>query len=429
MPQSIGSGAAWLDFDNDGRLDVYLLHNVPTNSASRNQLFHQGIDGRFTNVSVGSELDVTGPGMGVTVGDVNNDGLPEVLLTEHGRARLFLNRGQGRFEDISRSAGIDNTRWATSAAFFDYDRDGWLDLVIANYVDYSETVPCHDTRGALEFCGPQGLQGTVTRLFHNRGVAGAVQFEDVSVAAGWARKPGAALGVLCADVNGDHWPDVLIADDGMPNRLYVNARDGTFTEEAAQRGLAYNAFGSAAANMGIAFGDVDGDGLSDIFVTHVSWEQHALWKQGPSGLFQDQTAAAGLGRLARRGTGFGTGLVDFDLDGDLDLAFVNGEIRRGHEPGPFLTGQDPFWQPYAQRNQILANDGSGIFSDVSEANAAFCAHAAVGRGLGLRRFRQRRRGGLAGDERGRASAALAEHHPPTRALAGCARDRSAFGRP
>src|SRR5262249_31994589 len=157
-----------------------------------------------------------------------------------------------------------------------------------------------------------------------------------------------------------HWPDIFIADDGVANRLYINQRNGTFMEEAAQRGIAYNAFGSPAANMGIGFGDVDGDGLFDIFVTHVSWEQHALWKQGPAGLFQDQTAAVGLGNLARRGTGFGTVLADFDLDGALDLAFVNGRIKR--DPSsvtaePFLDGLDPFWHPYAQRNQLFVNDG------------------------------------------------------------------------
>ncbi len=383
MPESTGSGGALFDFDNDGRLDIYLVHNASTNSGSKNRLYQQRPDGNFIDVSAGSGLDVSGYGMGVAVGDVNNDGLPEVLLTEYGNVRLFRNRGGGRFEEVSQAAGIENRRWATSAVFFDYDRDGWLDLVIANYVDYSHTVKCYDTRGAIEYCGPQGMQGTASKLFHNMGSGkdGGIRFEDVTVASGIARKTGPGLGVFCGDFDGDHWPDIFIADDGMPNRLFMNQRNGTFTEEAAQRGIAYNAFGSTAANMGIAFGDVDSDGLFDIFVTHVSWEQHALWKQGPAGLFQDQTAAAGLGNPARRGTGFGTVLADFDLDGDLDLAFVNGRIKRGEEVGPLLPGLDPFWRPYAQQNQLFANDGTGRFHDLSDANPAFCGRAAVGRGL------------------------------------------------
>jgi len=392
MPESIGSGGAFLDFDNDGRLDIYLVHNTGREpSKSKNRLYHQSPEGVFRDVSEGSGLDVSGAGMGVAAGDVNNDGLPEVLVTEYGNTRLFQNRGGGKFEDITRGAGIDNTRWATAAAFFDYDRDGWLDLVVVNYVDYSETVKCYDTRGALEYCGPQGMQGTAARLFHNAGATqvtgkhAAVRFEDVSVASGLAKKTGAGLGVLCADFDGDRWPDIFIADDGMPNRLYINQRNGTFAEEGAQRGIAHNALGSTAANMGVAFGDVDGDGLFDVFVTHLSWEQHALWKQGPAGLFQDRAASAGLANLSRRGTGFGTVLSDFNCDGALDLAFVNGRIKRGNDSMPrkdtLLPGFDPFWHPYAQQNQLLANDGAGRFGDVSDANPAFCGRAAVGRGL------------------------------------------------
>jgi enediyne biosynthesis protein E4 len=406
MPESAGSGGALFDFDNDGRLDIYLVHNVSPSSKSKNRLYHQEPDGRFRDVSEGSGLDVTGYGMGVTVGDVNNDGLPDLFLTEYGNVRLFRNCGEGKFEDVTRAAGIDNTRWATAASFCDYDRDGWLDLIIVNYLDYTHTVKCHDTRGMLEFCGPQGMQGTAARLFHNlagaRGSTRAAEadtggrgstraseprFEDVSVTSGIAKKTGPGLGVLCADFDGDHWPDIFIADDGMPNRLFMNQRNGTFREEAAQRGIAYNAFGSPVANMGVAVGDVDSDGLFDIFVTHVSWEQHALWKQGPAGLFQDQTAASGLSNLKLRGTAFGTVLTDFDCDGALDLALVNGRIKRDNAAGrgvpaePLLPGLDSFWHPYAQRNQLFANEGTGRFRDVSDANPALCGTAGVARGL------------------------------------------------
>ena len=383
MPESIGSGGALFDFDNDGHLDIYLVHCAGRESPSRNRLYHQEPDGRFRGVSAGCGLDVSGCGMGVATGDVNNDGLPEVLLTEYGAARLFLNRGGGKFQDVTAAAGIENTRWGTSAAFFDYDRDGWLDLVVVNYVDYAPSQKCYDTRNALEYCGPQGMNGTATRLFRNLGQPGAsgVRFEDVTVRSGLAQKAGPSLGVLCADFDGDHWPDIFISDDGEPNRLYINQRNGTFTEEAALRGIAYNALGCTAANMGIAFGDVDGDGLFDIFVTHLVWEQHALWKQGPRGLFQDLTAAMGLASLRWRGTAFGTVLADFDHDGALDLAVVNGMIKRGNDPGPFLPGMLPFWHPYAQRRHLFVNDGQGRFRDIAEANPAFCHEAAVGRGL------------------------------------------------
>jgi hypothetical protein len=384
MPESIGSGGALFDFDNDGRLDVYLVHCGGTNSTSRNQLFHQQPDGTFRDVSAGSGLDVNSYGMGVAAGDVNNDGRVDVFLTEYLRVRMFLNRGGGKFEDVTAASGIDNTRWGTSAAFFDYDRDGWLDLVVANYVDYNPTEKCFDTRGAQEYCGPQALLGTVTKLFRNLGATNATappRFTDETVRSGLARKIGPALGVVCADFTGDRWPDIFLADDGQPNRLFVNRHDGTFTEEAATRGLAYTMLGGTAANMGVALGNVNGDEMFDLFVTHLAWEQHTLWQQGPRGMFQDRTAAAGLNVAAWRGTGFGNALADFDLDGANDLALVNGLIKRGNDPAPRLPGLAPFWSSYAQRNQLFANDGQGHFRDVSGDNPVFSSLAAVGRGL------------------------------------------------
>jgi hypothetical protein len=229
------------------------------------------------------------------------------------------------------------------------------------------------------------MVGTVTRLFHNLGAAKpgsvAVRFEDTTVPSGLAQKIGPALGVVCADFDGDHWPDIFITDDGQANRLFINQRDGKFTEEATVRGLAYNALGGTAGNMGIALGDVDGDALFDVFVTHLVWEQHALWRQRPRGFFQEQTAVAGLINPAWRATGFGTVFADFDRDGALDLALANGAIKRAPGPAPRRPEADSFWSPYAQRNQLFANDGSGRFRDVSGANPDFCDTAAVARGL------------------------------------------------
>jgi len=386
MPDQVGSGAALLDYDGDGRLDLYLVQNGGTNSSARNQLLHHEADGKFRDVSAGSGLDVSGRGMGAFAGDVNNDGLPDLLVTEYGAVRLFQNLGAGKFREVSKEAGLDNPRWAAPASFLDFDRDGWLDLVVGNYVDYDPTHICHDIQGRQDFCAPQAFAGTVTRLWRNvTGTPGATpRLEDRTEASGFTRAPGVALGLVCADFDGDGWPDVFCADDGRPNRLFVNRRDGTFAEEATQRGLAFNAMGATAANMGVAFGDVDGDGMGDLFVTHLSEEFHSLWKQGPRGLFADQVAMAGLQQQSWRGTGFGTVLADFNCDGAPDLAFVNGLVRRmtpGHTP--VASGADPWWARYAQKAQIFGNDGSGKFRDLSLSNPALCGEAMVGRSLAV----------------------------------------------
>jgi hypothetical protein len=316
MPYIAGAGAALFDFDNDGRLDVYVVQSGGPESAACNQLFHQRPDGTFEDVSAGSGLDVNGFGMGVAVGDVNNDGLPDLVLTEYGRIRLFLNQGGGKFRDATAEAGLENPYWGTSVCFVDYDRDGWLDLVVVNYLDYDDHKPCFQPTGAHDFCGPHAFRGTVARLFRNvsRGKP-AVRFEDVTVKSGLGQRPGPGLGVVAMDFNGDHWPDLLIANDGEANHLWINQQDGTFKEEALARGIAYNVLGQAQANMGIAVGDVDGDGLTDVLITHLPEEMPVLWKQGPGGYFKDHTAAVGLGSAKWRGTGFGTALADFNHDG------------------------------------------------------------------------------------------------------------------
>jgi hypothetical protein len=383
IPEQMGSGCALLDFDNDGRLDLYLIQNAGPSSASKNRLYQQLPDGRFKDVSTDSGLDVAGFGMGVAVGDVNNDSLADVLLTEYGSARLFQNRGGGEFNEITQAAGLDNPRWATSASFFDYDRDGWLDLIIGNYLDFDPTQQCINSQGAQDFCGPHGFPGLVTKLYRNlSGESAAVRFADVTVPSGFTRVAGPALGVICADFNGDRWPDVFLADDGKPNRLFINKQDGTFTEQAALHGVAFNAMGETAGNMGVAVGDVNVDGLFDLFVTHLSEELHSLWLQGPRGAFQDRTAAMNLARPLWRGTGFGAVLADFDLDGDPDLAFVNGLVKRAREQAPQpIARLNSFWLSYAQRNQLFANDGAGKFSEISLQNPALCGFAIVGRGL------------------------------------------------
>ena len=325
MPQQVGSGAAMFDADGDGKLDILLLQNGGPNG-SKNVLYLQTSDGKFRDASAGSGLDFAGHNMGVAIGDVDDDGRPDVLVTQYTGLKFFLNRGEGRFVDATKESGLSNPAWSTSAAFFDYDRDGRLDLIVASYVDYDPTWVCTGHNSARDYCAPKVFKGRVSRLFHNDSAGGIVRFTDVTEASGFSRVPGPGLGVVCADFDGDGWPDVFIANDGAPNRLWMNQKNGTFHEEAMQRGIAYNAMGVAQAGMGVALGDVDGDGLFDIFVTHLSEETHTLWKQGPRGLFSDATAAAGLIAPTGRSTGFGTLLADFDHDGTLDLALANGRV-------------------------------------------------------------------------------------------------------
>ncbi len=378
MPQSMGNGAALIDFDQDGRLDLYLLSGAGPASASVNRLWHQEADGRFRDVSAGSGVDVAGFGSGVAVGDVTNDGLPDLFVSEYGGLRLFVNDGGGRFHDSSADSGLAGRGWGSSSSFVDYDRDGWLDLVVANYVVYDAGSVCYAQDGTRDFCAPAEFPSASATLFRNTGRGPTPHFEDVSVSSGLATLPGAGLGVLCADFDGDGWDDIFVANDQQPNRLWINRHDGTFVDEAVLRGVALTVIGATAANMGVAWGDVDADGLSDLFVTHLEMETHTLWKQGPRGAFLDQSAAAGLVG-AERSTGFGTVLADFDLDGDLDLAWVNGRVFAG-PPAP-SGSVTPFWLRYAQTNALLENDGTGRFRSIAAANDAFCGRANVARPL------------------------------------------------
>jgi hypothetical protein len=388
MPRVMGSGCAFLDVDGDGRLDILLLQNGGPGSRATHRIYLQQADGTFQDRSAGSGLDSAGHGMGIAVGDFDNDGHLDVYVSMYGGGRLFRNRGtdgSGRwlgFEDVTTAAGLEQVRWGTSCAFFDFDRDGWLDLVVVNYVDLDPSRPCQQSNGRADFCHPNQFSGTAARLFRNRGAGPDgrwLGFEDVTVKAGLAARPGPGLGVVCADFDGDGWPDILVANDAAANHLWINQRNGTFREEAVERGLAYNVLGQAQANMGIALGDVDGDGLFGVFITHLTEETHTLWTQKPRGLFHDRTASVGLARPGWRGTGFGTILADFDHDGRPDLAIVNGRVSRGPRAVP--SGPEGFWALYAERNQLFRNEGEGKFRDISSANPPFCQEPGVYRGL------------------------------------------------
>jgi hypothetical protein len=375
LPEIMGSGAAVFDYDGDGLLDVYLVSSGGPQSKSTNKLLRRLPDGTFQDVSAGSGVDVTGHGMGVAVGDIDNDGRPDLVVTEYGRVRLFRNQGGGKFTDATAAAGLDSPLWSTSAAFADFDRDGWLDLAVCGYIDYDRSAPSAGTGGKPDYCHPKTFPGSTTRLYRN---LGAGRFRDVSIPSGVGRVPGPALGLVWADFDGDGWPDLFVANDAAANRLWINRQNGTFTDEAHQRGLAFDMAGNALGNMGAAFGDTDGDGLGDLFVTHLTEETHTLWRQGPRGSFRDVTGRAGLSAPAWRGTGFGTALIDLDNDGHLDLAAVNGRVSRSPARG---IPEKFDWTDYAERNQLFRNRGDGTFVDAGPDNGVFCGPAAIWRGL------------------------------------------------
>lgn len=384
MPQSMGSGCAFFDFDGDGLLDIYLLQLGGPDSKSVNQLYRQTPEGKFVNATEGSGLGIPGHNHGVAVGDVNNDGQPDVLVTQYGGVKLFINQG-GTFADVTADAGLFNPLWGMSAAFLDFDRDGWLDLVIVNYLDYDPKNSCFAPNGAPDFCGPTRFPPRASKLFRNLGSAAEAQvsFADVSVESGIAAVAGPGLGVTVADFDGDHWPDIFVANDGLPNRLWINRHDGTFVDEAVSRGVGYNAMGKAFAGMGVAAGDVDGDQLIDLYVTHLDTETHTLWKQGPRGSFIDRTAEAKVSGPETRRTGFGTLMADFTNSGFPDIAVVAGRVYLG---GSAKQTQLGFWETYAEKNLLLANDGSGKFRDISASNPGFCGNWNVARGLACADF-------------------------------------------
>lgn len=379
MPQVTGGGCALFDADGDDRLDILLLQNAGPKSASRNQLYQQQPDGTFRNVSAGCGLDFAGNNTGVAIGDVNNDGKPDVLVTQYHGARLLVNRGGCRFDDVTPTAGITNLYWGTSASFVDYDRDGWLDLLIANYVDYDGKRNCFAHRHE-EFCGPKQFPGSPAHLFRNLGGSGGgVRFRDVSQSSGIAAARSSGLGVYCADLTADGWPDLFIANDLRPNHLWVNQKNGTFREEAVPRGIALAEHGGMDGNMGVAVGDFDSDGLTDLFVTHQSNETHTLWRQDADGLFSDVTARSRAATTRLHGTGFGAVMTDFDRDGHPDIAIANGNVSAPQRKDPGNSAA--FWRDYHDQNQLMWNRGDGSFVEVSRINRAFCGYGNVGRGL------------------------------------------------
>ncbi|NOT01086.1 MAG: CRTAC1 family protein [Phycisphaerales bacterium] len=384
MPESMAAGGALFDMDQDGDLDIYLINGARTHSDDeglpplRNRLYRQDAGPRFVDATDSSGLGDAGYGMGVAIGDIDNDGDEDVYVTNVGNDALYRNNGDATFTNITAAAGIQEDQWGASAAFFDYDRDDYLDLFVTHYVALDPSVKAFDNAGRREYPGPHLFHGTTSALYRNNGDG---TFADVSQGAGIASAALRGLGVVCGDFDEDGWPDVFVANDGQPNQMWINRHDGTFEDRGMAMGVAVNLFGQAEANMGIAVGDVDGDLDMDLFITHLTGEQNTLYVNLGGGLFEDRSVVAGLAAPSIPFTGFGTAFIDYDDDGDLDLLAVNGRVRRGLvHPGAAVPAH---WQGYAEPNQLFENDGGGRFTDASSGAGPICGRAEVGRGLAV----------------------------------------------
>jgi len=368
LPEITGSGVALFDFDNDGDLDVFLVQgnvlepNTRPNGTLFGKLFRNDLNlGKtlsFTDVTQKSGIVATGYGMGVATGDINNDGLPDLYLSNLGSNQMYLNKGDGKFVDVTKESGTDDPRWSTSASFFDYDRDGWLDLMVVNYADFSvsNNPACYAATTAKDYCTPRVFRAPGNRLFHNKGNG---VFEDVTVMAGVDKEFGHGLGVVTADFNNDGWIDIYVANDGDQNQLWINQKNGRFVNDALLAGCAVNRNGQAEAGMGVDAGDFDGNGTDDIFITHLMDETNTLYVNLGEALFEDRTREARLGMPGRRFTGFGTFFFDYDNDGWLDLFVANGAVQLLPE---LVRQKSPF--PLGQPDQLFRNTGKGSFVEI-----------------------------------------------------------------
>ena len=391
QPEIMGPGVAMFDYDNDGDLDVYLvqggkLGGQPEAAAAAqppltDRLYRNDLKGgdaatlRFTDMTVRSALNPRGYGMGVATGDINNDGWVDLYLTGFGRNQMFRNNGNGTFTDISSRSGTgDPSGWGVSASFVDVDRDGWLDLFVGNYLNYTlEThIPCFNRSGPPDYCPPEVYRPQPSRFYRNLGHG---RFVNATAAAGLAREFGPALGVATADFNGDDWIDIFVANDQKENQLWINQRDGTFRNMAGFSGVAVGVNGDVKANMGVDAGDFDNDGDEDVFITELTGQGSTLYVNTGKGLFDDQSAPRGIHVPSLPYTGFGAAWLDFDNDGWLDIVAVNGYVTQDLEA---LGPNNPF--PLQQRNQVFRNRRTGTFEEVTDRAGAVFQLSEVSRG-------------------------------------------------
>ncbi len=397
FPEMAGAGAALVDYDNDGDLDLFLVQGAelvagkppvtayggegdPLDRLFRNDLEAPG-KATFTDVTEASGLRSDGYGMGVAVGDYDGDGFADLYVTNLGANQLWRNRGDGTFEDTTARAGVGDPRWSSSATFADVDGDGWLDLYVVDYVDYrvAENVVCYATSSRRDYCGPDAFPPVSDTFYRNRGDG---TFEDRTLPSGLSGHPGPGLGVVAGNFDGRPGIDLYVANDGEANPLWVLGEDGIWTDEALLAGLAVNRLGRPEAGMGVDAGDFDGDGDPDLVLAHLVGETHTLYLNAGDGLFEDRTLDAGLESTTLPFTSFGASWLDYDNDGWLDLAIASGGVKIDEA---LARAGDP--HPLGQANQLYHNQarsgGGRQLVDVSaEAGAAF-GRVEVSRGLAM----------------------------------------------
>jgi enediyne biosynthesis protein E4 len=358
LPETTGAGCGFVDYDNDGWMDIYLVNSgncdfFTPSPPLRNALYHNNRDGTFTDVTERAGVTSGGYGMGVAVGDYDGDGWPDLYLTQYGRSILYHNNGNGTFTDVTDKAGVAAPGWASSAVWFDYDNDGRLDLFVCRFVDFdkSKNKFCgNEHTGERYYCVPSAYEPARSWLFHNNGNG---TFTDVSQESGIAKVLGKAWGVVATDINNDGWMDLFVSNDTVANFLFLNKGNGKFEEAGIQAGVAYSQEGRPRSGMGVDSADFDDDGRQDLFVTNVDQEMYSIYRNNGDLTFDDMAGPMGLGRLTRLMSGWGVKFFDYDNDGDLDLFIANGHPDDKIEKhSTRVTYREPFLLFHAEGNSL-----------------------------------------------------------------------------
>jgi hypothetical protein len=377
LPETMGPGVAFIDYDNDGWPDIFLVNGMDwpghPGKHSTPQLYHNNHDGTFTDVTHKAGLDMQIFGLGVAVGDYDNDGFDDLFVSALGQSRLFHNNGNGTFSDVTEKAGLVTPKeFSTSAAWVDYDKDGKLDLVVGNYVQWSAETDLYCTLDgkSKSYCTPESYKGTAVRLWHNRGDG---TFEEATKKAGLSEPTSKTLGIAVLDYDNDGWPDLLFSNDTQPNKLYHNNANGTFTEKAVVAGVAFSEDGVARAGMGVDAADYDHTGAPGILITNFSNQMLSLYHNEGKGLFVDEAPRSDVGRASLLTLGFGCFFFDYDLDGWPDILITNGHIDSD------IQHVQPNVK-YAMPPHLFRNLGKGNFQEVTKSLGAAFAAPRVGRG-------------------------------------------------
>jgi enediyne biosynthesis protein E4 len=384
--ETMGTGVAWIDYDQDGLMDLYFVQSAATDIYKpphplRSALYHNNGDGTFTDVTAKSGLGGEGHyGQGVAVGDFDNDGWPDLYVTGYGRAILYRNNHNGTFTDVTAKAGVaDEGGWSASAGWFDYDKDGWLDLLVTNYIEWSpkNNLYCGERNpGYRSYCNPNNYKGQKTKLFHNNHDG---TFTDVSDKSGVGLPESKGMGVVLADLDNDGWPDIAIANDTWPNFLFLNNHDGTFKDVSLISGMAASEDGKYEAGMGIDAADVNGDGLPDVYITHLDFELNRLYLNNGDSTFTDATYASGIGAKARLLSGVAAKFLDYDNDGWVDILQLNGAML---DNVSLYHSEVSYKEPMI----MFRNLGQGHFEMTSSQLGADFVRPIAGRGLATADF-------------------------------------------